>query len=99
MLIQVAKKDPPSLFTPSIERIWDVDTIRATALVNPALTGPDTNSTRHPSLKMAIRISIMPVRKVRSTDLCQDPWANWKVMSEATAVLPIVLSLQVPKRT
>lgn len=48
MLFHNCTKVEPFAFIPSISFIWDVTIIRATADVNPELTGPDTKSIRNP---------------------------------------------------
>lgn len=83
------KVDPPPLM-PKISLTCDDRIIRATALVKPDETGPDTKSIRNPSPKNPIRSSVMPVKKLRRQAFCQLPRAVWKVKREAIAVGPAI---------
>lgn len=62
--------------------------MRATALVKPLETGPETKSMRNPSPKKPINNSIMPVKKQSKTAFCQLPRHVWKVNNDAIAVGP-----------
>lgn len=71
--------------------------IKATALVKPLLTGPDTKSIKNPRPKIPISNSINPDRNDSNTARCQIPFDACSVSNEAIAVGPIGTSLHDPK--
>lgn len=88
----------PDAVIPNTSFTCDDKMIRATALVKPLLTGPETKSIRKPRPKTPIKISIIPVRNESKTALCQTPPAAWNVRMEAMAVGPMGTSLQEPRK-
>lgn len=66
----------------------DVKIIKATALVKPDDTGPETKSIRKPRPKKPIKSSVKPVRKQSKIAFSGLPLAVWKVKSDAIAVGP-----------
>lgn len=58
---------------PSKSFTCDDKIIKATALVYPELTGPDTKFIKNPSPNTPINNSIIPVKNVRRTALCHTP--------------------------
>jgi hypothetical protein len=63
----------PLPLIPKISLTCDERMMRATALVKPDETGPDTKSIRNPSPKNPINNSMKPVKKQRRTAFCQLP--------------------------
>lgn len=81
---------------PKISLTCDVKIIKATALVKPLLTGPDTKSIKNPSPKIPISNSINPDKNDNNTARCQTPLHACNVSNEAIAVGPIGTSLHDP---
>ena len=98
MLFQISKNVDPLAVIPKISFTCDVTMIKATALVNPDETGPDTKSTRNPSLNIPINSSVIPATRQRNTAFCQLPPTVLKVKSAEIAVGPIATSLQLPRK-
>lgn len=78
---------PPPLI-PKMSFICDDKIIKATALVKPDDTGPDTKSIRKPRPKKPISSSVRPDRKQSRIAFSGLPRAVWKVRSDAIAVGP-----------
>lgn len=83
----------PFAAIPKMSFICDDKIIKATALVKPEDTGPETKSMRKPSPKKPMRSSVNPDRKQSRQAFCQLPCAVWKVRSEAIAVGPYLENL------
>lgn len=78
----------PLALIPKMSFTCDDRMIKATALVKPEDTGPETKSIRKPRPKTPIRSSMSPVKKQRRIAFSGLPRAVWKVRSEAIAVGP-----------
>jgi hypothetical protein len=78
----------PLPLIPKMSLTCDDKIIKATALVKPDETGPDTKSIRKPRPKKPIKSSVIPVKNESKTAFCQLPLAVWKVKSDAIAVGP-----------
>ena len=71
----ISRNVVPLATMPKMSLTCDDKIIRATALVKPDETGPDTKSIRKPRPKRPIKSSTKPVRKQRSTAFSQLPRA------------------------
>lgn len=71
----ISTKVDPLPLMPKISLTCDDRIIKATALVKPDETGPDTKSIKNPSPKKPINSSMIPVKKLRRQAFCQLPRA------------------------
>uniref|UniRef100_A0A2M4B3Q3 Putative secreted protein n=1 Tax=Anopheles triannulatus TaxID=58253 RepID=A0A2M4B3Q3_9DIPT len=98
----LAKPDPDPPRMPSRAFSCDAPIIKAVAEVKPTVTGSEMRSTSAPSRKTAISSSTMPERKQSSIASCgpdAPPYPVCRlVISESSAVGPIVTSRQPPSR-
>lgn len=69
----ISRNVVPLAVIPNTSLTCDDRMIKATALVKPLETGPDTKSMRKPRPKRPIKSSMMPVRRERSTAFSQLP--------------------------
>ena len=90
----ICTKVVPPPFIPKISLTCDERIIKATALVKPDDTGPETKSIRKPRPKNPIKSSVTPVTKQRRQAFCQLPRAVWKVKREAIAVGPGIWTIK-----
>lgn len=73
--LHISRNVVPLATIPKMSLTCDDKMMRATALVKPDETGPDTKSIRNPRPKRPIKSSIKPVRKDKSTAFSQLPRA------------------------
>ena len=71
--VHISMKVLPLAVIPKRSLICDERIIKATALVNPEETGPDTKSIKNPSPNNPIKSSTVPERKQSTTAFCQLP--------------------------
>ena len=71
--VHISMKVFPLALIPNKSLICDDKIIKATALVNPDETGPETKSIRNPSPNNPISSSTSPDRKQSTTAFCQLP--------------------------
>lgn len=86
--LHICTKVLPDALIPKMSLTCDERIMRATALVKPEDTGPETKSIKKPRPKNPIRSSMSPVRKQRRMAFSGLPRAVWKVKSDAIAVGP-----------